>query len=252
MALDELLNALKLSRYEREARLGPALFVLLPTFLLAAVWMPDFWGFLGGFALVAFFAGAYLMMGHAREKGLEVEERLEGEMGARPSTQALRHDGPLLNPTTRERYHGSLGRLGLRIPTHAEQQADAVAADAAFASAVDRLLELTRGPRFPMLLDENINYGFRRNLRGLKSLALGVLALCLALDLAALALSMTGDHEKIAAAAGLAALYLVLILVWSTIVTDQFVLAASWKYVKRLLACCEHLDPANPIPERAP
>lgn len=247
--MEEILNSLKLGRYERSARLAPALLALLPAFLLAAVWMPKFLSLLGGLAAMAFFAGGYLLMGLAREKGLEVEARLEAALGARPSTMALRHGGPVLNGPTRERYHDVLRRLGLTLPSQQEQEADARAADDRYASAVHRLLELTRGARFPMLLDENIAYGFRRNLRGLKSLALGVLLLCLAIDGGALFLSMTSDHEKIAAAAGLAALYLILLLVWATVINDRFVTSASWKYAQRLLACCEHLDPANPIPE---
>lgn len=245
--MDDILSALKLGRYERDARLAPALLVLLPALMLVAVWTPNFATIFGGLVAVAFFSGSYLLMGLAREKGLEVEARLQGTLGAWPAVIALRHGGSVLNGPTRQRYHDILRRLGFIIPTAEEQQADAHGADDIYASAVQRLLELTRGERFPMLLDENISYGFRRNLRGLKPLALSVLLLCLALNCAALFLSLSSNHTTIAAAAGVAALYLVLLLVWVTVINDRFVISASWKYAQRLLACCEYLDPANPI-----
>jgi hypothetical protein len=66
------------------------------------------------------------------------------------------------------RRHSVLARLvpNIAIPSAADEAKDRGAANATYASCVAWLIARTRDDR--LLLQENINYGFRRNLWGLK------------------------------------------------------------------------------------
>ena len=62
--------------------------------------------------------------------------------------------------------------VSISCPTKAEEESDAAAADEVYAAYVDHLREATRGDK--ILLAENISYGFRRNLWGMRSAGLSV------------------------------------------------------------------------------
>lgn len=245
MSLEEMLKGIGLDRYDRTARIGPALFALLPAGALVAVWLPGLSKAVAGAGALLLVCGvAYFLKGYARTRGHRVEERILERLGAWPSTLALRHGGPLLDEFTRDAYHAVLRAKGQPIPTADEQARDPARADAMFERARKWLLEQTRRADHPsdrLLFEENIDYGFRKNLVGLKPFAVGLLVGCLLLDLAILAVSLNPTNANISAGAILAAVYLIGLLVWATVLTDDFVEKASWKYTTRLLASLDTL-----------
>ena len=100
--------------------------------------------------------------------------------GGPPTTRFLRHDNEQFNPATRARIHAQLRALGLRIPTTEEEKTDQERALDLYASAVDDIRRLTRdSERFHLVYKGNIEYGFRRNLLGLKPVGLAITALAL-------------------------------------------------------------------------
>ena len=73
------------------------------------------------------------------------------------------------------RIHSHLRRLGLEIPTEAEENSDLERTLQLYASAVDELRNLTRdSKRFPLVFQGNVEYGYRRNLLGMKRIAMSV------------------------------------------------------------------------------
>ena len=83
-------------------------------------------------------------------------------------------------PSTRGRVHAHLRALGLDIPTVHQQKADLARALELYTSAVDELRRLTRDTeRFPLVYKGNTEYGFRRNLLGLKKIGLSVAGVAL-------------------------------------------------------------------------
>lgn len=245
MTLTQILKELGLDQYDRDARIGPSLFAILPASLLAAIWTPGFTRTAASVAVLVLTCGvAYLLKGAARTAGENVEQRLLARLGGWPTTLALRHNGPLLDPVTRSDYHHTLRRLGRTIPSAEEQDQDLESADAHFGRSVKWLLEQTRRPDHPtdnLLLRENIEYGFRRNLVGLKTVALTVLFGCMIVDASALFLSVSPQTSTIVAGLALLSLYLADLLLWVRFLNDEFVEKASWKYAKRLLATLDTL-----------
>jgi hypothetical protein len=161
--------------YGRTARLYPAVVVLLPL-----TWhLPLLGGMVSlslpeGVAAVAIgCAILYLLAAVARDKGKQAEPRLLSLWGGWPTSILLRHRDGQLDPVTKSRYHAAIGKLsGLVMPSPADEQSQPDHCEATYRAATKLLLEARRGDEHALLHKENAAYGFRRNLFGLRGIAL--------------------------------------------------------------------------------
>jgi hypothetical protein len=238
-------DALSFDKYSRNARLKPALFALLPLFVTIAVWLPKVWTILGGLTALLAACGSTVALGEvARYVGRGVEKRMIVANGGKFTTIFLRHRDTTVSATTKRQYHALLKKKATRaIPTATFEQADPKAADDQYRGAVDWLLEATRSEkRFPLVRAENISYGFRRNLLGMKWIGLTIVILCIALSgwLTYVSFHVNEGHLWVgsvlcfALAGDLAA--------WLFIVRMPFVEDAGHSYAIRLLAQCDLLS----------
>ena len=167
-----------MDRYDRRARLRPALFCGLPLVASLVLLIPEFgvmWGSLGG--VLVYCGGSILLIQIGRDLGKALEVRLYRSWGGKPSMAMLRHRDTRLEKPNKDRYRSFLCRsipeLNLASPQDEDENPEE--ADAKYESANRWLLERTRDQaRFALLSAENMNYGFRRNLLGLKPIALGL------------------------------------------------------------------------------
>jgi uncharacterized membrane protein len=60
----------------------------------------------------------------------------------------------------------------MQFPTQLEEQRSSEIADGQYHSAIKRLIERRLGQQYEILNHENVSYGFKRNLLGLKPYAL--------------------------------------------------------------------------------
>jgi hypothetical protein len=106
----------------------------------------------------------------ARRRGKQIEPKLVDRMGGLPSITMLRHQDPTIDALTKARMHAVFSaKLSEQAPTPAQEQADPTAADSYYARAGTWLRENTRDKtKFDILFNENITYGYRRNLFALK------------------------------------------------------------------------------------
>jgi len=230
--------------YVRRARLQPAMLVALPLGLATLAWSPGGvagWGLV--WSLFVFCGGTALMAQVARDRGKKKEPTLFHSWGGKPTTRLLRHrDAP--NKTILSRRHQKLQRLvkGVRIPTPDEELADPAMADDAYDACTAFLLEKTRKKEeFPLVFEENCNYGFRRNLWGMKPLGattslVGTLATALLL-----VLNHRNGVGPSPIALVCAVLSLLLLLGWLVWFTPDWVRIPADAYAERLLAACEKL-----------
>ena len=95
-------------------------------------------------------------------------------MGGMPSIVMLRHSDNTFNPVAKAAYHAFLSRkLGLPALTAEQEAADPTAADQYYDRACAWLRDRTRDTKkFNVLFNENMTYGARRNLLGVKPHAL--------------------------------------------------------------------------------
>jgi hypothetical protein len=249
--------------YSRQARLFPGLLTLFPIILTAIAWFPRLVTSSWGATLVTLSTSCGLLYGLSvlsRSRGKMVEKRLLAEWGGWPTTIWLRHRDDNLPSPARARYHAFFARnVPLFVaPTEQQETADPKAADAMYASAVKWLRERCREKAFPLVEKENAEYGFRRNLRGLRPI--GLTACFTALLLSALAILWQNEPllpalASLSAKPFLAALSAVkpaalgaicvdiaAIAGWIAVVRDGWVRSAGDQYARALLACCDTLD----------
>jgi hypothetical protein len=174
-------------KYSLNARLIPALIVLLPIGLSLASLFPE--KFLGWDLIVwlATSSGMAVFLEQlARDKGKSKQPVLFTLWGGEPTVLMLSHRSSKLNPVTLQRYHQKLASLigGIKIPSAEDEQADPDKAADIYNSCVSFLKSKTRDKeKFRMIFAENVNYGFRRNLWGMKPYAITftILSVCLVL-----------------------------------------------------------------------
>ena len=249
--------------YSRQARLFPGLLTLFPIILTAIAWFPRLVTSSWGATLVTVATSCGLLYGLSvlsRSRGKKVEKRLLAEWGGWPTTIWLRHREEHLPPPVLARYHTFFARnVPLFVaPSPEQERADPKAADAMYASAVKWLQERCRGKAYPLVEKENAEYGFRRNLRGLKPI--GVAACLAALLISFLAVVWRYDSILPAmsnfsmpvllaalsaikpAAIGAICVDLAALAAWFAIVRDEWVRDAGDQFARALLACCDTLD----------
>ena len=165
---------MKLDRYTWQARVLPVYFTSASAILAIAATLPEGLSLpLASASGVVFLPLAYFFSQVGADLGKRLEPGLWRSWGGPPTTRFLRHDNDEFNAATRKRVHGRLRELGCEIPTEAEEKSDPARAVELYASAVDELRRRTRpgvtNP-FPLVYKGNIEYGFRRNLLGLKKI----------------------------------------------------------------------------------
>lgn len=170
--------------YSLRARLFPAIVAAAPA--LAALALLISWKSFGLSNLIATLGILVLLFAIAdfsRSRGRAIEGKLYAEHGGMPSITMFRRNDATLDAGSKDRYREFLARtLSTVAPTVQEENADQGAADAFYGQCGNWLRQNTRDTKkFSILFSENITYGFRRNLLGVK-----VLALCLNIIIVAL------------------------------------------------------------------
>lgn len=236
------------NRYWRVARLYPALLSLAPVICSGFPLFPDLMRDYkeGAVSVLVLGCLSYLLSSIARSRGKSIEIRLLEEWGGWPTTLFLRHRDGNLDAITKARYKATLEKMSpeLAMPTAAEEAAAPAVADDAYRSATRRLIEARRAPTYRMIADENTSYGFRRNMLGLKSIAMliavaAATAIAIGWWLAATpqltAMSLVSSASRYPRPLILVAIDLALLAVWGVMITPQFVRQAADEYAIALL-----------------
>ncbi|KRQ15363.1 hypothetical protein [Bradyrhizobium manausense] len=240
--------------YNRQARLFPALLALLPPLLALLAWFPNLLLSNLGSTLLTLLCSCGILFALAvfsRATGKNVEKRLLKEWGGWRTTLWLRHSDISLVAPTKQRYHQALARHvpNLKLPTAVQEQNDQAGADAVYASAVEWLKEYCRKGKYPLVQKENIEYGFRRNMRGVRPFAIAVTAVALVLSIGAMIREISISSAGMTAALqslpivvwGSTLLLLIALGAWMIAVTDAWVREGGDQYARALLATCEGL-----------
>ena len=240
-----LATGFSFDKYTRQARLKPSLFVILPVFAMVAVWLPKVWTLLGGLAAIISACGLSILLAEvARFQGRKVEREMIAANGEKFTTIFLRHRDSTISTATKKTYHDFLMKSSKgKLPSVESEQTDPVAADDCYRGAVEWLLEATRSEkRFPLVRAENISYGFRRNLLGLKRPAVLLIALCVVANVFFSIRDFQVDPTRVCAGSLVSLALLAVGLVWQIIIKMSFVEDAGRTFALRLLAQCDVLE----------
>ena len=239
-----------LNPYDRTARRYPVLICALPILvsisILGTELNIDIWTISG---IVLYCGVAVLLTQFARDLGKSLEPTLFELWGGKPSVAMLRHCDTRIDQLTKDRYHDFLQRSvpNLEIPSCEEEKKNPACADETYESANAWLLSKTRDlDRFSLLFRENINYGFRRNLLGLKYWAFGFDAIGIViLFIAGFSFLTVMPPMHIRYIPDLYWVSLILIILHAAffmiIVRKKWVRTAADTFAKQLLAACDTL-----------
>jgi hypothetical protein len=163
--------------YVRRARFYPAVIATASAFALAAILVS--WSRPGLPHVIATGAMAILlavMSDVARRRGRAIEPGIIQRMGGLASITMMRYRDDNFDSAAKAAMHKFLGsKIAGDPPTPEKERADPAEADDFYRRCGDWLREHTRDTKkFGILFEENVTYGFRRNLLGLKWPALGI------------------------------------------------------------------------------
>lgn len=231
--------------YDRQARLYPALLLISPVvFAGAALLSSVLTGFQTLAATVMGLGGAFLLTQLARDAGKKGEKQLFEEWEGVPSVTILRHRDHRLDPATKSRYHKLLASMvnEAEAPTVEQENADPSTADAIYSAWSNYLRVNTRDTkRFGLLFQENVNYGYRRNVWGLR--AIGIVTSLLSLIVCGVqskfTYQATGKFDEALLGAGTFAA--ILLVMWLFKFTRDWVRVPADAYAERLVECTEML-----------
>jgi len=242
------------SPYARRARLKPALIVVLPLALAVLAWSPD--GLKSLTALWSLFVwagGTALMVQIARDRGRRKEKDLFSSWGGKPSTQLLRYAG-CENPVLVTRRHASLQKAipDIHIPNEAEETGNLEHAGNVYDTCIKWLLEQTRDTKkFNLLFEENCNYGFRRNLWGMKPLGIVFCVVGLLIGASAVAVHIWAHALVSPVSYGALACTLLLLSFWVFWCSPGWVKLTADAYAERLLAAADTFGPVAAPPKKS-
>jgi hypothetical protein len=241
--------------YVRRARFYPAVIAATPAFALAAIFVP--WNSLGLPHAIATGAVAILlavMSDLARRRGRAIEPAIIQRMGGLPSTTMMRYrddsDDTFDGAAKAAMHKFCAAKIGGDAPTPDSEKADPAATDDFYKRCGNWLRENTRDTkRFKLLFEENVTYGFRRNLLGLKwaalALSAAVVAFCLAMLWSHFPLDVAdATTEKLLGVVLIAFLTAAYFLLF---VNEAGVVQAARTYARQLLLCTETLASGTPV-----
>lgn len=233
----------RFDRYTMQARVLPALIVALPIALAigAVVGAPAWAAVLG---ITTWAGGTALLAQVARDGGKRKEAALFASWGGKPTVARLRHHGAA-NPITLSRWHAKLKKAmgNVKLPTAQQEAADPGGADTVYEACGTFLRGHTRNEKnFPLVFAENCNYGFRRNLWGMRPVGIVVVLTSLVIMVGLLAVDPSAHQGTQLAAVVLGGGIDILLLAgWLFVFTPNWVRVPAEAYAERLLEACETL-----------
>jgi hypothetical protein len=235
--------------YERKARLYPALVCLCPVVVTIIAVLPSKLASIQSLsAVLAGCGGAFLLAQLARDAGKKQEKALYARWGGMPSVAIFRHRDERLDAITKARYHKKLSGLvkGAKAPSPKDEENDPKSADEVYAAWSTYVRSNTRDTKkYALLFQENVNFGYRRNLFGLRPVGMIASALCAigAGVLCYVRFRASSSVSQEVVGAGLLAL--VFLLLWVLRFSADWVRTPADAYAERLAEAVESLKGAS-------
>jgi hypothetical protein len=248
-------------QYDRQARLYPGLLTILPVLvLLVCVFGASHPLLITAVSLLIGCGAPLLLSTIARDLGKALEDRLSTQWGGRPTSILLRHRDTTIDALTKKEYHRIIGQgLAKSAPTNGLEQRNPEQADTFYRAGTAWLIAKTQdNNKHGLVFRENLNYGFQRNLRGLKWIGIALSLVALALGFLRLFLQSrtSGDAASILRTISITHILPItisaaMLLCWIFLVTEKSVRRAGFAYADRLIRTCDQLA-VKPKQQRGP
>lgn len=239
-----------LGAYQLRARSQPLLLAAFPVAVTALAWgVPELTvSRLLGMAVA--FGVATVLVGLIRDRGTRLQPELWASWGGPPTTAMLMSNSGKTAPDL-PIHRGHVRRLLPEVPALSDEL-DRERPDVSqrvVEQYVAHLRERTRDRgRFPVVFDNNVAYGFRRNMLGLRPVGVGIAAMCALVAVLGLVLSLRSDLN-LSSPALLAAMVAdgLAVVLWLR-VSPAWVEVQADRYAVALLAAAEGVQRRDPSP----
>ncbi|MED3656055.1 hypothetical protein P4489_17410 [Heyndrickxia sporothermodurans] len=181
-----------------------------------------------------------------RELGVKKQIKLLEEWGGFPTLTMLRNRDNSIDSATKKRYHHFLKKnvKGIVIPNLQEELRKPDFYDQQYNSAVKWLLEKTRDKhKYYLLFQDNINYGFSRNMLGVKPIGIIISILAIIINIFGVSQNYNLNWNELPLKIWLTFLIdIIFLFLWVFFVTKNWVNNTAVAYARTLLASCEKID----------
>jgi hypothetical protein len=174
----------------------------------------------------------------SRLMGKRLETRLFDKWGGKPSVIVLRHGDTTFDDVSKDRYRTFLAsKIGFPAPTLQAERKDQAAADVFYESAGNWLRECVRSNRqLSLVFEENVAYGFWRNLLGLKWITI-----LFDVPIATFLIFKVQGTQDSMVWLTLLTITVLQAIFMLLVVTERTVKTAAFQYARQLVLACEAL-----------
>jgi hypothetical protein len=235
--------------YERKARLYPALLLFIPVAVVVGCGLGTSVSRVEAVCIVVASCGGLLLLAQfARDAGKRKERRLFDRWGGVPSVCIFRHVDARMDTITKARRHKRMSSLvkEAKAPTADEETTDPIAADGVYTAWSTYIRVNTRDNRkYALLFQENINYGYRRNVWGLRPTGIAVTSVSLAGAVAWLYFRYRSAGQISVELIIASVVALTLLLLWLFRFSADWVRVPADAYAERLAEAIDSLTPKS-------
>lgn len=233
--------------YTLKARLYPVIILIFPIIVLGVFYSFQFQTVIHFFSSLGLVGAlTFLLSQLGRDQGKLKENKLWKSWGAAPTTQILRLKDKHIDIITKSRYHQKLQSLCPipLMPNLNMEETTPNEADEIYKAWTKFLISKTRDTKiFHLLFKDNISYGFRRNLWGLKTYAIVFNLFLLISNYLFWAIS-TKNYKALSFPVNfmyVSFILIIILLFWIFIVTKSWVKIPALSYAERLCEATEVL-----------
>ena len=235
--------------YERKARLYPALLLFMPVAVVVGCGLGTSVSRAEAVCAVVVSCGALLLLAQiARDAGKRKERSLFDRWGGVPSVCIFRHVDARMDAITKARRHKRMSGLvkEAKAPSADEETADPIAADGVYTAWSTYIRVNTRDTRkYALLFQENINYGYRRNLWGLRPTGIAMTSVSLVGAVAWLYFRYRSAGQISVELIIASVVALILLPLWLFRFTADWVRVPADAYAERLAEAIDSLTPKS-------
>ncbi len=237
-----------MDKYSLNARIYPIVIFYMPAVILAVLFSLKFDKYVHlftSFGIVG--ALSYLFSQLGRDGGKKKEKELWKSWGGAPTTQLLRWRNTEINLNTKKRYHSKLNALCSldNLPDLNFEQSNPDEADEAYQAWTKFLISKTRdNKKFSVLFKDNMNYGFRRNLWGMKTYAISLIIILMASTFVYYWVTTNTPNVILYPTEFIIAegILLVILLFWVFVINKNWIKVPAFAYAERLLETVEEIN----------
>lgn len=235
-----------MDKYSLNARIYPVVILLLPLVIIGITYSLEYESYIQALGTIGVTSAlVYLFSNLGRDSGKRKEPVLWRKWGGMPTAQVLSFNTSFIDEITKQKYHDRLLELSPIDTSIDFKNSKLEDVNEIYRSWTKFLITQTRDTKkYSLLFKENISYGFRRNLWGLKPISLILLSIIILGNF--LIQGFTNGFQSILVFPIQfyisEVLLIILLLIWIYIINSNWIKIPAFSYAERLLESIDTIE----------